>query len=180
MYIDVHLRYVFLLIVLAIFVLSPGCSVSQIVRQTNGDFGSGLEGWEVEPVESVLIVGEERFWLLNISSEKQIRILKKWPLSPQTEIVRISFKVRCDIGDRESDGHGNPVFMFNLQEPVGYGNYRTGGLAVNPHGSWETHEVLHIFTGRHANPRFVQQRPLSTELVFEIVPQAGLWQFPVR
>jgi hypothetical protein len=176
MCIDARLKHIILLVVLAHSIFYSGCSVPHIVRQANGDFVSGLEGWEVAPVESVAVVGEEKILDVELSSEKQVSILKKWPLSPKTEIVRVSFRVRYDPG-REWDGHLNPVFMLNLQEPVGYGNYRTGGLAVNPHGNWETEEVVHIYTGGHANPRFTQHRPLPTELVLEIVLRPGYGKF---
>lgn len=100
MCIDAHLKHIILLVVLAHSVFYSGCSVPHIVRQANGDFASGLEGWEVKPVESVSVVGEEKILDVELSSEKQVSILKKWPLSPKTEIVRVSFRVRYDRTSR--------------------------------------------------------------------------------
>ena len=60
MCIDAHLKHIILLVVLAHSVFYSGCSVPHIVRQANGNFVSGLEGWEVAPVESVSVVGEEK------------------------------------------------------------------------------------------------------------------------
>ncbi len=76
MCIDAHLKYIFLLLVLAHSIFYSGCSVSHMVKQANGDFASGLEGWEVEPVESVSIVGEGKILDVELSSEKEVSILK--------------------------------------------------------------------------------------------------------
>ena len=72
MCIDAHLKHTFLVVVLAHSIFYSGCSMSNIVKQANGDFASSLEGWDVKPIESVSVVGEEKILDVELSSEKEV------------------------------------------------------------------------------------------------------------
>ena len=69
MRLDLHQKYILLLVVIVNCIFYSGCRVSHIGRQTNGDFSSGSEGWQVEPIESVSIVGEGKILAVELSSE---------------------------------------------------------------------------------------------------------------
>jgi len=92
-----------------------GCGPN--IRQFNGSFTLGLEGWEVSPPGRAAVVGEDRVLNLAMMSAEKVRLLKMAPLDPETELVKISFKVRYQRGSVPWTKQQHPGFDLVLQQP---------------------------------------------------------------
>jgi hypothetical protein len=163
-------------IVLAVIVswFLGDCSGVPMVRALNGSFTGGLEGWEVYPPDHISVVGVDRTLNLAMSSSEKVSVKKTAPLDPETELVKISFKVRYQRGPVPwTPGKRHPMYQLILQDPGTQDDsgYSSGGYLVNPWGNWETHEVVQIY--QKPSQRVVRLRPLPTALVVKIIVDKG-------
>lgn len=152
-----------------------GCSAVPSLKAFNGSFTLDLEGWEVHPQDRVSVIGEERILNVAMSSSGTVSLLKTAPLDPETEVVKISFKVRYQRGSVPWTKKQNPSYRLILQEPGtgGDGGYNAGRYLVNPWGSWETHEIVQLYRKHDTDPRVVRLRLLPKALVIKIIVDEG-------
>lgn len=145
-----------------------GCGPS--LRPFNGSFTLGLEGWEVLPQDRASVVGEDRILNVAMSSSEKVRLLTVLPLDPETELVKISFKVRYQ-GSVPWTKQQRPSFRIVLQQPgtQGDGGYNVHGFVVNPWGQWETQEMVHLYRRPDPRDRGVRRWPLPIAVVIRIV-----------
>lgn len=150
-----------------------GCGPN--LRAFNGNFTLGLEGWEVRPQERASIVGEDRVLNLAMSSSEKVSLLKVAPLDPETELVKISFKVRYQRGSAPWTKQQNPGYQLVLQEPgtPGDGGYNSGRYLVNRWGNWETHEIVQMYKKHDHDDRIVRLRSHPKALVIKIIVDEG-------
>ena len=166
-------------VLLAAFAAGPwllgGCGGVPSLRAFNGSFVLGLEGWEVRPEDRASVVGEDRILNVAMSSSERVSLLKTAPLDPETEGVRISFKVRYQRASVPWTRTQGPSYQLTLQDPGtrGDGGYNTGQYLVNPRGDWETHEIVQLYGKPDPRRGAARLRPLPKTLVIRISVDEG-------
>jgi hypothetical protein len=158
--------------------LLGGCGGVPSVRAFNGSFTLGLEGWEIHPADRASVVGEDRILNVAMSSSGKASVLKVVPLDPETEFVKISFKVRHRQDAIAWTKREKPSFQLNLEDPPG-----TGGVArsawsrgqVNPQGDWQSHEMVKAYRPLTYLPGHAVTVPRTTPsaLVVKIIVDEG-------
>jgi hypothetical protein len=152
-----------------------GCSSVPTVQSFNGSFTLGLEGWEVYPQDRGSVVGEDKVLNVALSSSERVSLLKTVPLDPETEGVRISFKVRYQRGSIPRTNQQNSLYRLILQEPGTRGDegYNAGTYLVNLAGGWETHTIVQLYQKHEPGDRNLRLRPLPKALVIKIILDEG-------
>jgi hypothetical protein len=124
-------------------------------------------------------VGEDRILNVAMSSSESVTLMKTTPLDPETELVKISLRVRYQRGSVPWTKTLHPSYKLILQDPgtQGDGGYNVGRYLVKPWGDWETHEIVQLYQSQDTGDRIVRLRPHPKALVMKIIVNEGEGSF---
>jgi hypothetical protein len=165
------------LTIIATLLFSVNSCVSPDLRQLDRDFELMPEAWKIHPRGSISIVEKGKVLNVEMSAREKVNLWKSIRLAQDTEIVKISFRVRFQTTSRGWTKSEPPSYRLNLQEPATYGTYNSGEYLVSLSGGWETHEVVQMYKTRRPGPESLRLRALPEELVINIQVDEGSGTF---
>jgi len=156
--------------------LSLAACISPDLRQVNRGFELLPEDWKVHPRGSVSIIDKGKVLNVEMAPREKVNLWKSIRLAPDTEIVKISFRVKFQPGSQGWTKREPPSYRLNLQEPVTYGTYNSGEYSVSLSG-WQIHEAVQMYKTRSPGNEFLRLRDLPEELVINIQVDEGSGTF---